>query len=113
MPVKARSPGRTIATSPNAPKTTLFSDTVAERRLVVGMATDAAPLKLWGEQTTTNYFTTLGVPAALGRAYTPADYAARRRRGGASRVAVAVRRRSRDRRPRVDAERTRAAKCSG
>jgi predicted permease len=51
----------------------ILAETVAHRRLVAGMATDATPLKLWGEQTTTNYFSTVGVPAALGRTYAPVD----------------------------------------
>jgi predicted permease len=51
----------------------ILAGTVAQRRLVAGMANDATPLKLWGEQTTTNYFTVVGVHAAMGRTYTPAD----------------------------------------
>jgi predicted permease len=51
----------------------VFSGAVAHRRVVSGMAIDAAPVRLWGEQTTTNYFSVLGVPAAYGRAYMPFD----------------------------------------
>jgi len=33
----------------------------------------AAPVRLWGEQTTANYFSVLGIPAALGGTYMPSD----------------------------------------
>ena len=56
-----------------AGRNAVFADAVAQRRLVAGLATDTTPSKLWGEQTTTNYFTVVGVHAALGRTYTPAD----------------------------------------
>ena len=51
----------------------VFSDTVAHRRVSAGMATAGAPVRVWGEQTTTNYFGMLGIPAALGRTYMPFD----------------------------------------
>jgi putative ABC transport system permease protein len=51
----------------------VFSAMVAHRRIVAGLATGAAPARLWGEQTSANYFSVLGVPAALGRTYMPFD----------------------------------------
>lgn len=51
----------------------VFSDLVAHRRVIAGMGGAAAPVRLWGEQTSANYFTVLGVSAALGRTYMPFD----------------------------------------
>ena len=51
----------------------VFSDMVAHRRVVAGMGVVAVPVRLWGEQTSANYFSVLGVPAALGRTYMPFD----------------------------------------
>jgi predicted permease len=51
----------------------VFSDVVAHRRVVAGMAVRGVPVRSWGEQTTSNYFSGLGVPAALGRTYMPFD----------------------------------------
>ncbi len=56
-----------------ADRNRVFAAMVAHRRIVVGLALGAAPLRLWGEQTTENYFSVLGIPAALGRTYMPSD----------------------------------------
>jgi predicted permease len=56
-----------------ARRTEAFSEMAAHRRVVAGLATRDSPVRLWGEQTTTNYFRALGVPAALGRTYMPLD----------------------------------------
>jgi predicted permease len=51
----------------------VFSEMVAHRRLVAGLATRSTPVRLWGEQTTVNYFDVLGIRAAIGRTYMPFD----------------------------------------
>jgi predicted permease len=56
-----------------AARNTVFAATVAHRRVVAGLAGGDAPARSWGEQTTINYFSVLGVPAALGRTYMPWD----------------------------------------
>ncbi len=56
-----------------AARNSVFSDTVAHRRMVAGVATGDVPVRSWGDQTTTNYFRALGVSAALGRTYMPWD----------------------------------------
>ena len=38
-----------------------------------GLNTNGAAVRLWGEQTTVNYFSVLGVPASIGRTYMPFD----------------------------------------
>jgi predicted permease len=55
-------------------RTSVFSDLVAHRRLRVAMSTaDGLPTRLNGEQTSLNFFRTLGVAPALGRTFSPAD----------------------------------------
>ena len=56
-----------------AERNRVFAAMVAHRRVVAGLATGAAPVRLWGEQTTANYFSVLGIPAALGGTYMPSD----------------------------------------
>jgi predicted permease len=51
----------------------VFSDVVAHRRWIAGLASGGVPVRFWGEQTTTNYFSVLGIPAAVGRTYMPFD----------------------------------------
>jgi predicted permease len=50
-----------------------FSDVIASRRSATTLDTGAVPVSLSGEITSTNFFTVLGVPAAMGRTYTPTD----------------------------------------
>jgi predicted permease len=52
---------------------TVFSDLMAYRRLALGLDTGDRPVRVQGLQTSDNFFNGLGVPAALGRAYTPSD----------------------------------------
>jgi predicted permease len=51
----------------------VFSAMVAHRRMVAGLATPDVPVRLWGEQTSANYFSVLGITAEFGRAYMPFD----------------------------------------
>ena len=52
---------------------TVFSDLMAYRRQVLGLATRERPVRVQGLQTSDNFFNALGVPAALGRAYVVTD----------------------------------------
>jgi predicted permease len=52
---------------------TVFSDLMAYRRLALGLTTGDRPVRVPGLQTSDNFFTGLGVPAALGRTYTATD----------------------------------------
>jgi predicted permease len=55
-------------------RTQVFADLVAHRRLRVGLSSqDTLPLRLEGEQTSSNYFDALRVPPRLGRTYTQGD----------------------------------------
>jgi predicted permease len=55
-------------------RTHVFSDLVAHRRLQVGLSSqDALPLRLAGEQTSSNFFDALRVPPRLGRTYGQGD----------------------------------------
>jgi putative ABC transport system permease protein len=55
-------------------RTDVFSQFAAHRRLRVGLTNaDGFPVRLEGEQTSTNFFSTLGVAPALGRAYAADD----------------------------------------
>jgi len=51
----------------------VFSDMLASRRLVLGLATGDRPTRLQGQQTSANFFTVLGVAPTHGRTFTPAD----------------------------------------
>ncbi|MPY88105.1 MAG: FtsX-like permease family protein [Luteitalea sp.] len=51
----------------------VFSDVAALDRFNAALATRGLPVRLQGERTSVNYFSVLGVPAALGRTFTPAD----------------------------------------
>jgi macrolide transport system ATP-binding/permease protein len=51
-------------------RTNVFADLVAHRRLRVGLSSpDGLPIRLEGEQTSLNYFDTIGVPPRVGRTY--------------------------------------------
>ena len=52
---------------------TVFSDLMAYRRLALGLTTGDRPVRVQGLQTSDNFFTGLGVRAALGRVYTVTD----------------------------------------
>ncbi|MPY86805.1 MAG: FtsX-like permease family protein [Luteitalea sp.] len=49
----------------------VFSGVAAHRRFDAGLATRDMPVRLTGELTSVNYFSILGIPAALGRPFTP------------------------------------------
>jgi predicted permease len=50
-----------------------FAEVAASRHAVLMLATDQEQLRLFGEQTSTNYFDMLGVPAMLGRTFSTGD----------------------------------------
>jgi predicted permease len=53
---------------------TVFADLAAHRRLQVGLGSpDGLPIRLAGEQTSSNFFDTLRVAPRIGRAYAPGD----------------------------------------
>jgi predicted permease len=54
-------------------RTSVFSDVAAHRRFVAGLTSQSPPVRLWGEQTSRNYFGALGVAAPIGRTYRASD----------------------------------------
>ncbi len=52
---------------------TVFTDVAAHANLETGLAMGAEVVRLFGETTSTNYLTMLGVPAQRGRIYFPSD----------------------------------------
>ena len=51
----------------------VFIGVAAHRVFSTGLATGDTPLRVMGELTSANYLSLLGVPAAIGRTFTPAD----------------------------------------
>jgi predicted permease len=51
----------------------VFADVAAHRGFFAGLETRDVPARLMGELTSSNYLTLLGVEAAVGRTFTPAD----------------------------------------